>query len=247
MNLLRWPIPALLTWGAAWSMYRWLPLVHLPAAAAFGLACAFGIVCAAFAASLARKLAIALGFPLSLLLAGGTALPAWAWLLPVLLMALIYPVGAWRDAPLFPTPARALADLPRHIGLPAGAAILDAGCGLGDGLRALRTAFPQARFHGVEWSWPLCRLAALRCPWAHIRRGDLWQADWAAHDLVYVFQRPESMPRAVAKATREIKPGGWLVSLEFPAQELVAHASLTSADGRPVWMYQAPFKRTDGH
>jgi SAM-dependent methyltransferase len=223
--------------------YRLLPLAHLPVAAAFALACALGVACTVFGATLPRKLAIAIGFPLSLLLSGSAVLPAWAWLLPVLLIGLVYPLNAWRDAPLFPTPARALVDLPRHIRLPAGAAILDAGCGLGDGLKALRGAFPEARFFGIEWSWPLRALAALRCPWARIRQGDIWRADWSAYELVYLFQRPESMPRAVAKASQEMQPGRWMVSLEFPAEELQATASIKGADGRPAWLYQAPFKR----
>lgn len=243
MNLLRWPIPALLTWGAAWLIYRLLPQAQLPVALAFALACALGVVCTVFGATLPRKLAIAIGFPLSLLLSGSAVLPAWAWLLPVLLIGLIYPVNAWRDAPLFPTPARALTDLPQHIRLPAGAAILDAGCGLGDGLKALRRAYPDASFHGIEWSWPLRALAALRCPWARIRQGDIWRADWSAYAMVYLFQRPESMPRAVAKAAQELKPGHWMVSLEFKADELEATAWATGADGRPVWLYQAPFRR----
>jgi hypothetical protein len=74
-----------------------------------------------------------------------------------------------------------------------------------------------------------------------VRQGDIWQADWSGYDMVYLFQRPESMPRAVAKAGTELKPGAWLVSLEFEATELQPYASLRTADGRPVWLYQAPF------
>ena len=114
---------------------------------------------------------------------------------------------------------------------------------MGDGLKALRAAFPDAKLTGIEWSWPLRALAAIRCPWASIRQGDIWQADWSQFTLVYLFQRPESMPRAVAKAGQEMKPGAWMVSLEFPARELQATASVKGADGRPVWIYQAPFKR----
>ncbi len=215
----------------------------LPAAAAFALATVLGVVCSVFGATFWRKLVIAIGFPLSLLLSGAAAMPAWAWLVPLALIALIYPVHAWRDAPLFPTPAQALVDLPKHIRLPVGAAILDAGCGLGHGLKALRTAFPEARLFGIEWSWPLRAAAALYCPWAKVGQGDIWQADWSTYDLVYLFQRPESMPRAVAKAAAELKPGAWLVSLAFAADELEATRVVQGAEGRPVWLYQAPFKR----
>ena len=51
------------------------------------------------------------------------------------------------------------------------------------------------------------------------------------------------MPRAVIKAAAELRPGAWLVSLEFLAEELVPTAALESVEGKPVWLYQAPFKR----
>jgi hypothetical protein len=50
------------------------------------------------------------------------------------------------------------------------------------------------------------------------------------------------MPRAVEKAKAEMKPGAWLVSLEFEAADLLATASPEASPGRPVWLYQAPFK-----
>ena len=59
--------------------------------------------------------------------------------------------------------------------------------------------------------------------------------------MVYLFQRPESMPRAVTKALAELKPGAWLVSLEFEALALQPQACLRAPDGRPVWLYQQPF------
>jgi len=122
-----------------------------------------------------------------------------------------------------------------------GARILDAGCGLGDGLIALRAAYPRAALFGVEWSWPLRGLTALRCPWASIRQGDMWKSDWSQYDMVYLFQRPETMPRAVEKARAELRPGSWLVSLEFLAEELKPTAQLNNVDGKPVWLYRAPF------
>lgn len=188
---------------------------------------------------------IALGFPLSLAATGSAALPAWAWLVPLLLLLLIYPLNVWRDAPLFPTPKNALKELPAQINISKNALILDAGCGLGDGLLALRQAFPSANLHGLEWSWPLRALCALRCPWARVRQGDIWRADWSAYDMVYLFQRPESMARAAAKARAELRPGAYLVSLEFEATELMPSAVLKPESGKTVWVYQAPFKSSE--
>lgn len=68
----------------------------------------------------------------------------------------------------------------------------------------------------------------------------MWKDDWSSYDMVYLFQRPESMPRAVAKAIAELKPGAALVSLEFPALELTPTARVEQVAGKPVWIYQAP-------
>ncbi|GAA6119104.1 class I SAM-dependent methyltransferase [Acidovorax sp. FG27] len=236
---LPWPLPALLAWGAAWLAYaglqRWLP-----AAVALALACALGTAASLLGQGWWRRGLIAAGFPLSLVLTGTAAgVPAWAWLVPLALLLLVYPLNAWRDAPLFPTPRGALQGLAALAPLPPDAPVLDAGCGLGDGLIALRQAYPQTRLHGLEWSWPLRALCALRCPWARVRRGDIWAADWGGYALVYLFQRPESMERAAAKAGVDMAPGSWLASLEFEVPGRAADACLRGEAGaKPVWLYR---------
>ena len=237
---LRWPLPPLLAWAAGWVVM--LALLRTGALAP-ALAVAAGLAVAALPALVAatfwRRVIVAGGFPVSLLASGvGATIPAWAWLLPLAALALAYPVTAWRDAPVFPTPRDALAGLDRHVALPPSASLLDAGCGLGHGLRALRAVWPQARIAGVEWSWPLALATRLRCPWARVARGDMWRGSWAAHDLVYLFQRPESMARALAKADAEMRPGSWVVSLEFEAAGRTPQARMALASGRPIWIYR---------
>lgn len=236
--MLRWPLPALLAWGAAWALFSVLQRWGMSGIAALLLATAGSAACSLLGATWWRRALIAVGFPLSLALSGVVTLPAWAWLLPLALLLLVYPLNAWRDAPLFPTPPRALQGLAAAIPLPDGALVLDAGCGLGHGLQALRLAYPQARLHGLEWSWPLRAVCALRCPWARVRQGDIWRADWSPYALVYLFQRPESMARALAKAQAQMQPGSWLVSLEFEVPGVVATGRLQAPDGRAVWLYR---------
>ena len=159
----------------------------------------------------------------------------------------LYPVHSWRDAPMFPTPAGALRGLARLAWLDgASPRVADAGCGLGDALRELRREYPHARLEGLEWSWALRWACALRCRFmrvpVRIRRADIWAADWTPYAMVYLFQRPESMPRAVRKAERELRCGAWMASLEFEATGLQPTAVHTCADGRLLWLYQAPFK-----
>lgn len=246
-----WPLPAVLAWAAAWLVFRGLLGQGLALQWALGAATALGVGLSLLGNSWWRRVLIAIGFPLSLALSLpslglAAAMPAWAWLVPLALLLAVYPLNAWRDAPLFPTPAHALDQLPQHAPLPAGARVLDAGCGLGDGLKALRRAYPRAELHGLEWSWPLRALCALRCPWAQVRQGDIWAADWSGYTMVYLFQRPESMPRAVAKARAELRPGAWLVSLEFDAAGLKPTAQCGEVGGKMVWLYQAPLHGLSG-
>ena len=240
MSRLPWPVPALLAWALAWLVFRLLQLAGVPALAALVAAALVGLAMSRFGHTWWRRLMIAAGFPLAVLALGASAWPAWTWLLLLGLLSLLYPLHAWRDAPLFPTPAGALLGLPAHAPLPAGARMLDAGCGLGHGLAALRAAYPAAQLHGIEWSWPLRLACALRCPWAQVRQGDIWRADWQPYDLVYLFQRPESMPRALEKARAQMRAGSWLVSLEFEALGAAPTAVVRLPDNRPVWMYRLP-------
>jgi SAM-dependent methyltransferase len=245
MTLL-WPLPALLIWAAAWGLFAALPALGLPPGLAFAIALAATLWAAGWAGSTPwRRVFIAAGFPLSLLASGWAAasLPPWIWLLPLLLLLAVYPAQAWRDAPLFPTPANALSGLAAQAPLPAGARVVDMGCGLGAGLRALQAEYPQARIEGLEWSWPLTLACRARCRFAEVKRADIWAADWSGCDLVYLFQRPESMARAMDKAGRELRAGAWLASLEFEASGWVPQASLRSVEGKPVWLYRAPFRR----
>jgi hypothetical protein len=237
-----WPLPALLVWAGAWALFAVLARLGAAPWALLVLPTGVGAALAMRGATRWRRGIVATGFPLSLAASGlAGALPPWAWLLPLAALALVYPMRSWRDAPLFPTPSGALVGLSRHAALAPSARVLDAGCGLGAGLSELHREYPQAGLDGLEWSWPLAWACRLRCRWARVRRCDLWAADWSGYDLVYLFQRPESMARAVAKASRELRRGAWLASLEFEAIGLRPQAVHACADGRRVWLYRVPF------
>lgn len=240
--LLNWPISALLIWFCAWLTSELLSSVGLASPWPSLCACVVGVMLSVLGSTRARQLAIAAGFPLSLFFTASIAVSFWAWLALLAIALLIYPIRSWRDAPLFPTPMKALQDIPQFAPIADHEKVLDAGCGLGDGLIALRNAYYRACWFGVEASWPLMAIASIRCPWAKIWRGDLWEEGWQRYSMVYLFQRPEIMSRAVKKAQAELRLGAWLVSLEFEAVELRPTAVVQVSFDRSVWMYQQPFE-----
>ena len=234
-----WPLPALLAWVACWIVFLGVARLGAGDTAAMALALVLGALIAVAGTTPWRRVFIGAGFPISLAATGvaGT-LPAWAWLLPLALLAGLYPLRAWRDAPVFPTPRGALRGLAGPLRLPAGCRVLDAGCGFGNALAELRLELPDAELTGIEWSWPLWLVSTWRCRFARVRRADMWRTDWSAFDLVYVFQRPESMAEVAAKASREMRPGAWLASLEFEIVGRPPSEVLACADGRPLWLYR---------
>lgn len=240
-------MPALWVWVWAWLVFVGLRLLAMPVLPAWLLATALGVLGSVWGRRPVRRTVMALGFPLSWwLLAGGAGtsvlagMPAWGWLLPLGLALALYPPTTWKDAPLFPTPRGALDGLANLAPLPLAGHVLDAGCGLGDGLLALERAYPEVHLHGLEHSWPLRLLCAWRARHARVRQGNMWAQDWSGFDMVYLFQRPETMPRAWAKAQAELQPGAWLASLEFAVPHTTPTATWTCPDGRPVWLYQQP-------
>jgi hypothetical protein len=140
-----WPLPAFVAWAFGWSAFVGLRALAVSPALALALAALLTGLLATTGTTPWRCVFMGAGFPLSLAASGsGGGLPAWAWLAALAALALVYPVSAWRDAPIFPTPRGALAGLGRTLALPEHAAVLDAGSGLGDALVELRREFPLA-------------------------------------------------------------------------------------------------------
>lgn len=236
---LPWPLPALLAWVGAWAVFLLAGRLGAPAALSALAGLTLGMGLAFTQRGVWRRGLVAAGFPLSaLLLAASQGAPSWPWALALLALLSLYPLRAWGDAPLFPTPTGALDALPPLLSLVAAPRLLDAGCGAGQGLKALRRAWPGARLEGVERSRVLAAWTSLACPWARVRCADLWADNWAAYDLVYLFQRPETMSRAWAKAGAEMRPGTWLVSLDFAVPGVAPDQALTAAGNRPLWIYR---------
>ena len=202
----------------------------------------FGAALSLVGATPWRRVFIGCGFPLSFAASGASGgVSAWAWLLPLVLLASLYPRRTWRDAPLFPTPRGALAGLSRHAPLASTARALDAGCGLGAASsssdasirRVVEASNGAADRDRVRAALPLRespprrpvgrRLVALRA------RLPLPAAEAMAPRRRQ--GRARARRRRMARQPR-VRDRGW-----------VPEHVLDGAAGRRVWLYRAPFRR----
>jgi SAM-dependent methyltransferase len=95
---------------------------------------------------------------------------------------------------------------------------LDAGCGLGGGLRILARRFPESHFEGIESAplpWLYARFMARKLPNCRIRPGNLRELDFQPYDVVYAFLSPQPMPGLWCKVRREMRPGSHFISNSF--------------------------------
>jgi hypothetical protein len=165
--------------------------------------------------------------------------PGWAWGVCFGLGWLVFPRMDTGSAPLWRSP--------KEIGVSLGLALaseqwatktaLDAGCGLGDGVLALRTALPAARVDGVESAWIPWLMARSRCG-AGIDRADMWNVSWSGYGLVYLFLRPEAMERAKNKCAMELDGGALVASLDFEFEGVGPWLALEPKEGRILRLYK---------
>jgi SAM-dependent methyltransferase len=127
----------------------------------------------------------------------------------------------------------------RRYGLPAGARILDVGCGTGEAILRLAPLLPQASLLGVDLEPAHLERARARC--AALGSRVQFQSDDAhalsapsdSFDLVisrHVLQSIPDAPRAVAEMVRVAKPGGRLHVLAEDYGMLWCHPTAHDSD-----------------
>jgi len=163
--------------------------------------------------------AIALVFPLLLLVTFALQLPPIFFLAAFLFMLALYWSTFRTQVPFYPSgPAVWKALLPL---LPADRQlnVVDIGSGLGGLILNLARCRPDARFMGIELAplpWLVSWLrAVVTGSQARFTMGDYDALDLAQFDVVFAYLSPAAMPALWQKSQREMRPGSLLLSYEF--------------------------------
>ena len=164
------------------------------------------------------------------------ALPSWAYLAAFLLVLLLNWNSFRHGVPLYLTSVPATLRLEvLLLSQPAEFAFIDLGCGLAGPLCHLASAYPRARFTGVETApltFALAWLRSLPLRNCRIRYRSLWQTPLAPYDVVYCFLSPLPMPDLWKKAQAELKPGARLISNTFGIPGVEADQTIALGDWR---------------
>ncbi|MES2126712.1 MAG: class I SAM-dependent methyltransferase [Pseudomonadota bacterium] len=164
--------------------------------------------------------AIGFVFPLALFGAASLAVPPWLYLAAFLFLLLLFWSTFRTQVPYYPSGVRAWDEVARLLPQDRPVCLVDIGSGLGGLVLDLARRRPESTFVGIEhaplpWlvSWLRARAAGGR---TRFTRGDYELLDFGAYDAVFAYLSPAAMPALFAKARAEMRPGGMLISYEFP-------------------------------
>ncbi|RVU39183.1 methyltransferase domain-containing protein [Hwanghaeella grinnelliae] len=151
------------------------------------------------------------------------AVPAWVFPLLILVLAGLFWNVRSERVPLYLTNGTAQKALADVIDDQPGARdghIIDLGCGFGQTTFTLARRFSDAEVVGVETAPLVFAIAWLRGKLigldnVRIVYRNLWAEDLHRYDAVYCFLSSEPMPRLIAKANAEMRPGSILISNTF--------------------------------
>lgn len=217
-NTIKWPIFLFFSWITDWLLF--LLLLNLEFLSSISFAIVLGFIVAKLfiiKTSKWQKLILALGFPLSsFLLQINNASSTIGWLMPLIILLIIYPPKSWKDAPIFPTPKDSLLGLNSVLNLKNNSKILDFGSGAGHGIKAILQEWPNSYIFGVENSILLYLYTKIKYRKVTLIFDNMWNIHLSNFNVLYVFQRPETMLQIWEKAKKEMPPGSFVISLSFP-------------------------------
>jgi hypothetical protein len=166
-------------------------------------------------------------------------LPAYLYLLILLLMALVFWGTVKGDVPLFLS-STAVADAVMTLVANENAlTFADLGAGIGS------VAVPLAQHRAVKveaWErapvpWLITAYRCRKLKNATAKRENLWSCNLAIYDVVFAFLSPMIMAELSKKISHEMHPGSLFISSSFPIPDWVPESVITIEDRRNTKLF----------
>jgi hypothetical protein len=177
------------------------------------------------------------------LLAFNLHIPAWCYLLALLLAWAVFGRIDRSRVPLYLSNAAALRAIDELLS--EDGRLLDIGAGTGTVLAWL-SRHGSRQLVGVEHAWLPWLVGRVRARLMGGRftllKADLMQWSLAGYDIVYAFLSPAAMPAVWAKAKREMSSGSLFISNSFdvPGEEADSVIELNDWKGARLYLWRMP-------
>lgn len=180
-------------------------------------------------------------FPVCVYALLSTDIPAWAYLICFLLLALFYWNSAHERVPLYlsnRTTWQALAEQTKFHEGP----FLDLGCGLGGTLFYLASQYPNRNYVGIEsapmpYIYAKVRQTLTQRTNVKILYGNFWNLDLSKYQTVYAFLSPAPMTKLFLKVEAEMPSGGQLISNSFLIPDKSPSETIMLDDNRQTQLH----------
>jgi hypothetical protein len=173
------------------------------------------------------------------------ALPAWFYLLAVVILTLIFWGTIHGDVPLFLSSSVVSKTIIRLVKQEYAKSFADLGAGVGS------VAIPVARFSSEinvdAWErapvpWLICKLRGRGLTNYAATRQNFFAANVEKYDVIFAFLSPLAMPDVSEKLKREMRSGTLFISSSFPAPNWQPENVVTLNDRRKtvLFCYRVP-------
>ncbi len=167
-------------------------------------------------------------------------LPAWWYLLALLVSLLVFWGTLKGDVPLFLSSSAVAETLAVIVDTEKASSLVDLGAGVGSAVVPLARLRPALNIVAVENAplpWLLLRWRCRQLSNVRVVRKNLWHVALNEHAIVFAFLSPAVMERLGAKSQREMPMPSLLVSSSFQVPDWQADAVWPLADRRGTQLY----------
>jgi hypothetical protein len=148
------------------------------------------------------------------------ALPAWFYLLTVVILTLIFWGTVRGDVPLFLSSSEVAETVISLLEKEHAKTFTDLGAGVGSVAIPVANYLPEINVEAWEcapFPWLICQLRGRFLANYVATRRNFFDADFEKYDVVFAFLSPLAMPDVSKKIKREMRSGTLFISSSFPA------------------------------
>jgi len=188
---------------------------------------------------------IHLCFPLTAWVMFQWHIPNEAYLIGFIISLSLFWTTFRTQVPFFPSRPIVWQQVAKIIPQNSPVRLIDIGSGLGDMSMYMAKIRPDCQIEGIEIAplpWMISYIRAkFRRSYATFKFGDYQALDFANYDVIFAYLSPAAMRMLWDKASREMRSGSLLISLEFEIPGVTENMRIAGSQNRPdIYVWKIP-------